>query len=124
MNPTVVSYRGQQLITAYFKQLDKHLNDLKEGKTDQALEIRDFAALLHIHPTHLSNTVKELTGKTACYFYEQRLVTIAQELLQEPQLSIGDIAIRLTYDPSNFTKFFKHFTGITPRQYRQQLAGI
>ena len=123
MNLLQVSPRGQQLVNYYLHFLDHHLNELKEGHTDQALEIRDFAAMLHIHPTHLSNTVKEMTGKTACHFYEQRLLFIAQDLLKQTNLSIGDVPIRLTYDPSNFTKFFKHYTGITPRQYRQQLNG-
>ena len=112
------------MVNDYLHFLDHHLNELKEGHTDQALEIRDFAAMPHVHPTHLSNTLKEMTGKAACHFYEQRLLFIAQDLLKQTNLSIDDVAIRLTYDPSNFTKFFKHYTGITPRQYRQQLNGF
>jgi AraC-like DNA-binding protein len=33
---------------------------------------------------------------------------------------VADIAASLTYDPSNFTKFFKRFAGLTPKQYRER----
>jgi AraC-like DNA-binding protein len=46
---------------------------------------------------------------------------IAKTMIEGTPLSIGDIARKLTYDPSNFTKFFKHFEGITPKQYREQV---
>jgi AraC family transcriptional regulator of adaptative response / methylphosphotriester-DNA alkyltransferase methyltransferase len=46
----------------------------------------------------------------------------ARRCLQEGQLSIAGIADRLTFDTSNFTKFFKRFEGITPSVYRQRLA--
>jgi AraC family transcriptional regulator of adaptative response / methylphosphotriester-DNA alkyltransferase methyltransferase len=38
-------------------------------------------------------------------------------------LSIAQIAGRLTYDPSNFTKFFKQYTGTTPKQFRNSQGG-
>jgi AraC-like DNA-binding protein len=84
------------------------------------LEIRDFAALLHIHPTHLTNTIKQTSGRTPCDFFEARILAVAQQLLAETSLPINEIAAQLTYDPSNFTKFFKRFSGMTPKQYRSQ----
>lgn len=97
------------------------MQDLKAGTVTRAFEIRDLAAKLHVHPVHLSNTIKEVTGQSTCNHYESRLVTVAKELLATTNLSIGAIALQMTYDPSNFTKFFKHFTGLTPKQYRQQM---
>jgi AraC-like DNA-binding protein len=40
-------------------------------------------------------------------------------MLEENQMSINSIASLLTYDSSNFTKFFKRFTTTTPKQYRE-----
>ncbi|MEN9570611.1 MAG: hypothetical protein RL172_1842 [Bacteroidota bacterium] len=114
------SYRQKEITRQYIALLDKHIQDLKEGKTNRALEIRDFAAMLHLHPIHLSNTIKEVTGQSTCQLYENRLVDISKQLLLHTNMTIGQIAHQLTYDPSNFTKFFKAFTGITPRQFRQQ----
>jgi AraC family transcriptional regulator, regulatory protein of adaptative response / methylphosphotriester-DNA alkyltransferase methyltransferase len=115
---TPVSHRQKTIAKEYIRQLDDHIMQLKEGRVDRAMQIRELAAILHIHPVHLSNTIKEVTGKSTCDLYEERLLRISKELLLETDMSIGQIAAQLTYDPSNFTKFFKQFTGITPRQFR------
>jgi AraC family transcriptional regulator, regulatory protein of adaptative response / methylphosphotriester-DNA alkyltransferase methyltransferase len=48
------------------------------------------------------------------------LLDISKELLLTTTLSIAQIARQLTYDPSNFTKFFKEYTGTTPKKFRDQ----
>lgn len=117
-----VSIRQKEIVKKYLAELDKHINDLKNGLADGTYEIRDFADLLHIHPTHLSNTIAEVLGKSPCDLYEEKLMTISKELLLTSNQSIAQIARQLSYDPSNFTKFFKHFEGITPKQFREANA--
>jgi AraC-like DNA-binding protein len=114
-----VSFRQKEIAKKYITELDNHISQLKAGKATRALEIRDFAALLHMHPVHLSNTIKEVTGRSTCDLYEERLLKISKELLLETDLPISAIAIQLTYDPSNFTKFFKEYSGITPKKFRE-----
>ncbi len=116
----VISTRKKEIVNDYIARLDEHIQELKEGKADRALEIRDLAALLHVHPVHLSNTIKEVTGQSTCDLYEERLVRISKELLLSTRMPVAQIARQLTYDPSNFTKFFKHFTGTTPKKFREQ----
>ncbi|MBD2716467.1 helix-turn-helix transcriptional regulator [Microvirga sp. STR05] len=112
----------QHEITADFTRLvHAHVDDLLAGYATEALEIRDFAGQLCIHPTHLSNTLKLTTGEAPCAIFERRLVAAAKELLADPRLTAAEVAARLTYDPSNFTKFFKRFVGVTPKQYREKL---
>jgi AraC family transcriptional regulator of adaptative response / methylphosphotriester-DNA alkyltransferase methyltransferase len=41
-------------------------------------------------------------------------------MLEENTMPINAIASLLTYDPSNFTKFFKRFSGETPKAYRDR----
>ena len=112
------SPRQKEIYHQYLQQLDEHMQELKEGKVERVLEIRELAALLHVHPVHLSNTIKEVSGKSTCSFYEERLLELAKELLLSNK-TIAQVAAKLTYDPSNFTKFFKQYTGITPKQFRQ-----
>lgn len=117
--PKKILLRQHEITAAYLKEVDKHLLDIVEERCFDMFEIRDFASILHIHPTHLSNTIKLTTGKHPCYFYEEKILNIAKGMLEINEKSIGAIATLLTYDPSNFTKFFKAFTGMTPKQYRQ-----
>lgn len=112
--------RKTEITTAYLQALDDHLADLVEGRTGDMKEVNEIAELLHIHPTHLSNTIKLATGKSACYFYEHKIIDIAKSLLEQPGKSISDVARLLTYDPSNFTKFFKAYVHQTPGQYRKE----
>jgi AraC family transcriptional regulator, regulatory protein of adaptative response / methylphosphotriester-DNA alkyltransferase methyltransferase len=114
----VLSARKKEITNEYIQELDKHIQELKEGIADRAKEIRDFAALLHIHPAHLSNTIKEVTGQSTCNLYEERLLAVSKELLLTTNMPIAQIARQLTYDPSNFTKFFKEYAGTTPKKFR------
>ena len=113
--------RSAEILKDYLAILDQHLNDVVEGREDKMLELKEIAARLFIHPTHLSNTIKEYTGHHPCYFYEEKLVIIAKNLLKDPRNSIAEVARRLTYDPSNFTKWFKVYAGLSPKEYRRQL---
>jgi len=115
--------RKQEITNSYFKLMNEHLNDIKHNRIDKVLRLKDIADKLHIHPRHLSNTVKSVTGKSPCYFFENKLIEITKLLLEDNEYSITKIAQKLDYDPSNFTKFFKNYTGQTPTQYRKSLHG-
>ncbi|MBK9176230.1 MAG: helix-turn-helix transcriptional regulator [Flavobacteriales bacterium] len=112
--------RPQQLTAAYLKALGRHMAEFRAGTADRAWEIRDFAELLFVHPTHLSNTVQEVTGRSPCDFYEEGLMDVARELLLTTEISAAEVARRLTMDPSNFNKFFKRFAGTTPKRFREE----
>ena len=114
----VISFRKREIVQQYITELEKHIALLKKGETDEVKEVREFAQILHLHPVHLSHTIKEVTGRSSCDLFEERLVNVSKELLLTTNLSIAQIAARLTYDPSNFTKFFKQYTGITPKKFR------
>lgn len=117
--PSKVLERQHEITSIYLHEIDKHLTDIVEGRAFEMFEIRDFATIMHLHPTHLSNTIKQTTGNHPCFYFENKIVEVAKSLLEKNEESIGTIAARLTYDPSNFTKFFKKFAHTTPKQYRE-----
>jgi AraC family transcriptional regulator of adaptative response / methylphosphotriester-DNA alkyltransferase methyltransferase len=119
--PKKILARQHEITADFLIAVDKHLNDIMENRVMDMMEIRDFADDLHIHPTHLSNTIKLTTGKAPCYFFEEKIMNIAKKMLRDTSIPIAEIASQLTFDPSNFTKFFKRFEGITPKQYREEM---
>jgi AraC family transcriptional regulator of adaptative response / methylphosphotriester-DNA alkyltransferase methyltransferase len=119
--PKKIAARQHEITAEYLAILDRHLADLLAGRVTDMYEIRDVADEMNMHPTHLSNTIKLTTGKAPCYFFEAKIMDIARTLLIDTHRSIADIATTLTFDPSNFTKFFKRFQGTTPKQYREEV---
>jgi AraC family transcriptional regulator, regulatory protein of adaptative response / methylphosphotriester-DNA alkyltransferase methyltransferase len=114
------SARKKEIVSQFMLELDKHIDELKTGQAEKSLELNEIAERLFIAPNHMSDTVKEVLGKSTCEIYENKLVEITKEMLRNSNKPINEIARTLDYDPSNFTKFFKHFTGLTPSQYRKQ----
>jgi AraC family transcriptional regulator of adaptative response / methylphosphotriester-DNA alkyltransferase methyltransferase len=119
--PKKILARQHEITADFLRELDKHLAELEAGLVSEMLEIRGLADLLHLHPTHLSNTIKLTTGHSPCALFEARILALSQRLLRDTNEPVAEIAARLTYDPSNFTKFFKRFSGLTPKQYREQV---
>jgi AraC family transcriptional regulator of adaptative response / methylphosphotriester-DNA alkyltransferase methyltransferase len=115
---TVVSFRKKEIVQQYIGELDKQIAGLRAGTAEEILEIKEIANIMHMHPVHLSNTIKEVTGRSSCDLFEERLLNLAKELLTTTSLSVAQIARQLTYDPSNFTKFFKQYAGTTPKKFR------
>jgi len=121
--PKKIITRSDEITADFFKLLDKHISDILSGEVREMYHIKDFAALLHIHPTHFSNTIKLTTGKSPCDFLEDAVTKEAKRMLQDTTVAVADICYKLTFnEPTNFTKFFKAMTGMTPRQYRKQLT--
>ncbi len=119
--PAPILARQHEIMSEYFRKLDQHLSEVEGGKVETMFGVKEFAEMLHIHPTHLSNTIKHVTGKSPCEVFEEKLCEVAKTLLRDTNRSIADVAATMTYDPSNFTKFFKRYAGVTPSAYRQQL---
>ncbi len=119
--PALPVSRKAEIVIQFIKAVDDHLNDFLAGRVDKMYELKEIAAIVCLHPVHLSKVIKEETGHHACYFYEQRILVEAKRLLADPNLTIKEIAHRLDYDVSNFTKFFKRFMTITPSAYRKSI---
>lgn len=119
--PKKIMARQHEIYADYLREIDRHLADLVAGRATEMFEIRDLAGVLCIHPTHLSNTIKLVTGHAPCYDFQLRILAVAQQQLRDTNQPIAAVAATLTYDPANFTKFFKRFGSCTPRQYREQV---
>jgi AraC-like DNA-binding protein len=104
-----------QLIADGFKQLvNRHY------ATERGLGF--YADKLCITPKHLAETVKETTGKRAVEWLAEAVLLEAHVLLQNPALTIGQIAGLLHFaDQSTFGRFFRKSVGVAPAIYRQRL---
>jgi AraC family transcriptional regulator, transcriptional activator of pobA len=100
-----ITHEFKKLVSAHFK---------KERS------VKFYAGLLFITPKHLTETVREVTGKPAGEWIDETVILEAKILLQEPAASIAHIADTLHFpDQSAFGRYFKKATGLSPLAYKQ-----
>lgn len=94
----------QELVFLHYK---KHRN------------VQYYADELFISPKHLTETIKEVTGKTAGEWIDDAVILEAKVFLRNHEISIARIADLFHFpDQSTFGKYFKKQTGISPSDYR------
>ena len=80
---------------------------------------------MNITPKHLSQTVKNLSGKTAKELIQDRVVLEAKRLLLHTPLSIKEIAYQLGFEePLHFSAFFKNRAGVSPTFFKEAKHSI
>lgn len=80
-----------------------------------------YADKLNITAHYLNTIVKRLSGQTISDFVYQLLFSDAKMMLEQPNLSIQQIAEELNFsDQSAFGKFFKRKSGYSPKTYRNE----
>lgn len=102
--------------TLQFLQLiNKHIRNYQK--------VDDYCKLLNISRSHLNQIIKKTTGQTASEYIKERILSeIKQELLYSVK-SIKQICFEMNFiEISNFNRFFKNATGVSPSLYRTQIS--
>ena len=90
-----------------------------------ARDIGFYADKLCITAKHLSEVVKEVSGKTALDVIEEYVLTECKALLLSTTMTIQEISDELNFpSQSVFGKYFKRLTGLSPKGYRKSQEGI
>ena len=80
-----------------------------------------YASLLHTSPQNLSAACKRNTHNTASQILATYIIKEAKRLIFYTNNSIAEIAFVLGFsDKSNFSKYFKRYTDLTPSEFKRQ----
>ncbi|WP_169569960.1 helix-turn-helix domain-containing protein [Sneathiella limimaris] len=110
--PEISNGRQHQLLLAFQSLLDTH--SLKQRT------VTEYADLLSVTPTHLSRTVKGITGKTAGELIQDRILLEAKRRLVFSSTPIFQIADDLCFSSAAyFSRFFQKHTSQTPGVFRK-----
>jgi len=116
----------------YFLQKDVHQLATAEFHADSFLQlvaqqacchhdVSYYASQLKISRKRLTACITQTTGRTASDWIDSYLLLEAKWQLQSTQKSVKQIAALLNFStPSSFGAWFKHHTGTTPVNFRQQ----
>jgi AraC family transcriptional regulator, transcriptional activator of pobA len=103
------------------QSLTRDFQDLVQKHYLEHKDVAFYAEKLNLSAKHLSETVKETTGKSAKIWIDELVLFEAKSLLKQTDMSIKEIVYWLGYDdPSYFTKIFRDTEGVTPLAYRKQ----
>jgi len=95
---------------------------LAERFTDN-LTLAEIAAQVGVHPVTLAAKFRKSYGNTVGEFVRQLRIERARIELSKRNLSLASIAATAGFaDQSHFSKAFKSYTGMTPSEYRRELA--
>ncbi len=97
----------------FLNEVEKHF------KTNRKVEF--YIDKLAVYEKTLTKEVKALSGKTPKQYIDTRIILETKRLLAYSTLSIKEIGFELGWDEAtNFNKFFKKHTGITPLDFRDK----
>lgn len=79
-----------------------------------------YADKLCVTAKYLSLVVKDVSGKSAGDWIDEYVILEAKALLKSSNMTIQEIADVLNFaNQSFFGKYFKHHTGVSPKEYRK-----
>ncbi|MGQ1908969.1 AraC family transcriptional regulator [Marinifilum sp. RC60d5] len=103
----------------YFNQF-KFLVEKNYSKTRDA---KVYASDIAISYKHLNEVCKEIVKTTTKSFIDSYVILEAKRMLVSTSLSVKEVAFALGFDePTNFLKYFKKHTSLTPLEFRNVLA--
>ncbi len=113
--PVGKPYSRKQMVCYRFMQLVR-----EHGTHEHRVEF--YAEKLCITPRYLHQAMVEYwDGKSPKQLIDEQLVAEIKVLLADPGLSVTQIAQRLNFvDQSYLSRFFKKYTGLSPKEYRAQ----
>lgn len=103
--------KNNELIKRAMLYISQHFNE--------SLTLDDIAAYVHLHPSYFSSMFKQSTGSSFKEYLNMVRIEEGKRLLANTEFPILDIAVAIGFeDQSYFSKVFKKYTGVTPKQFR------
>lgn len=99
--------------------------DFIRGHMESDIGRDEVARHVGVSPGHLSELLKERTGRSFVELLREIRVQRACEMLGSSEAPLSEIAAACGFcDQSYFTRVFKEVRGVTPKQYREQAGSI
>lgn len=109
------------LLTSFKKKVTSNIASVINRENLRILNVSEFAHELNVESNYLSHVIKQETGLSAKSYIDRKILNEAKSLILNTNQTSAEIAHSLSFsDPSNFNRFFKKHTSLTPNQYRQQ----
>lgn len=89
---------------------------------DSGIDVRTIAEEIGLGYSRLLEIFRQYTGLTPYQYFLQLRMHRAKELLQEPRLSVKEVAAHMHFENQYyFSRLFKKKTGLTPSEWRRNV---
>lgn len=90
----------------------------------EPIHLQDLAKETKLNADYLSQLFKKEIGCSPVVYIQQQRIDEAKKLISLSHYSLAEISTLLQFhDQSYFTKIFKRYTGVTPKQYQKNRTG-
>lgn len=115
-NTNTTKLPHQETKDVYFKFLQ-----LLNEKIREQREVKFYTDSLCISNQYLIQILKKATDKTPHQIIDEMLVKEAYIMLNNPSLTISEIAFALNFSSiASFSRFFKRKTGLAPKEFKDK----
>lgn len=91
----------------------------------ERLSVSELAGLLHVHPNYFIRLFKTHMGMPPLRYRNMLRAERAKSLLENTALPVSEIMRQVGFeDSSTFSRFFKHYTGYNPMQFRKTFSDV
>jgi len=105
--------REVELVNNFYSKLEKYFLTRKT--------VRQYANELKVSAGYLSDAVRRISGFSASYHIQKRMVLEAKRLITYSDANMKEIAYKLGFDDtSHFSKFFKKVAGVNFTEFREK----
>ncbi|GAA4245149.1 helix-turn-helix domain-containing protein [Winogradskyella damuponensis] len=104
------------------QSLFMNFKTLVEKHYTKTRNVKDYAQLLNISTKHLNSIVRASTLNTAKHFIDNYVILEIKRVIFSSSLSLKEVAYQNGFDEvTNFSKFFKKHTGLSPKEFKSSL---
>ena len=108
------SIKQNHIVKSITEYIDNHYNEVTS--------LEQIAKELYISSGYARNTFKRYTGQTVFDYLLDVRISKAKTLLSDPEKKVYEVMAMVGYtNKAHFISIFKRKTGLTPKQYRQNL---
>lgn len=126
----MLCYKLQEIVETFSRSMFQHTPNknseiIRKAMTyisinfHTGITLEAVAGYVHLHPSYFSTLFKQSTGSSFKEYLNMVRIEESKRLLANTDFSILDVAIAAGFeDQSYFTKVFRKYTGMTPKQFR------
>lgn len=125
----------EDMLLSLYEEITEHLKKMSSPYTNTVVEcvcqiiakrymeqlsVTGLAEMVNLTPAYLCVLFKQAMGKTINEYLTQERMKQAKELLANSNIHLYDVCYKVGYfSPSYFSRIFKKYVGMTPREYRE-----